>query len=206
MTKFINKKNATFSIYSEDSECFCNNHQFQLSLIVINTCRLPDSCLAGFICRNEIELSDLETIAGPCDKCYCDGGGRPLDIDVHCNGIIRPVDEDFPPTTETYTLWFDPRGLDALPVINNIIYDTSVLSRSFDIVRIITTPTAAEMREWLCKNLRFVTVVNYSKIKTDTDNAVISNWPYNDLYWGVVPCEDYFSRYINDVPINLVPC
>jgi len=170
-----------------------------------NTCRAPEPCPPEEICRNEIELDSLEKIPGPCDKCYCDGGGRPLDIDVHCDGEIRPATTYFPESTETFTLWFTPRGLGAVPVIENIIYDTTMLDEANDIVRIHTSSTAEEIREWVCKNLRFVTVKDYSKIKTDTNNAVESNWPYNDLYWAAT-CIGYSANYPNDIPINLVPC
>lgn len=171
-----------------------------------NTCRLPDDCPAVTTCRNEIELSSLDTTPAPCDKCYCDGGGRPIDIDIHCDGTIRPQSpEDFTPGTETFTLWFAPIGLSAIPVIDNIIYDTTTLSTTLDIVKIHTTTTASEMREWVCKYLRFVTVADYGKLKTDTENAIVSNWPYNDLYWDA-KCTTYSSSHPNDIPINLVPC
>lgn len=169
-----------------------------------NTCRSPDirECLFG-PCRNEISLESLDKTPGPCDKCYCTGGGRPIDIDYHCvSKVVKPVAADFPANTESYTLWFVPRGLSALLVIDNIIYDTSNLDPFLDIVKVHTTNTPEEMREWVCKYVRFVSVVDYSLLKIDINNAVISNWPYNDLYWET-RCDTYPEE---DVPINLVPC
>lgn len=190
----------------QDSTCI---HPFTDEILITisaeNTCRPSEPCPEPSICRNIVELSSLEQIPGPCDKCYCDGGGRPLDIDVHCDGTVRPADDYFPSTNETFTLYFDPRGLSAVPVIENIIYDTTTLDANNDIVRVHTTSTASEMREWVCKNLRFVTVKDYSKLQTDTANAVESNWPYNDLYWAAT-CSGYETLFPNDTPINLVPC
>lgn len=176
-----------------------------MSISFSNTCRLPDDreCLVG-PCRNEIALDSLDKTPGPCDKCYCDGGGRPIDIDYHCvSKTIKPQKDAFPPDTKTYTLWFVPRGLSAVPVIDNIIYDTTKLDLALDIVKVHVTNTPEEMREWVCKYLRFVSIKDYSKLKTDTENAVESNWPFNDLYWETT-CDGYI--YVDDIPINLVPC
>ena len=172
----------------------------------VNTCRPTLPCVVGQ-CANVVELDSLEQIPGPCDKCYCDGGGRPLDIDVHCDGTAIPKSEKFPGAT-SFTLWFNPRGLSAVPVINNVIYDTTQLDMENEIVKVYEAPSPEDLRSWVCLNLRFVTVLDYEKLRTDTPNAVTSNWPYNDLYWNrsfvVGPsCAGYPS---NDIPVNLVPC
>jgi hypothetical protein len=174
-----------------------------------NTCRPPLPCIVGQ-CKNIIEdLNSLDQIPGPCDKCYCDGGGRPLDIDIQCGtGKVRPKSEDFP-DVETFTLWFRPYGTGAVPVINNVIYDTTQLDVENDIVKIYQASSPEDLRSWVCLNLRFVTVLDYEKLRTDTANAVSSNWPYNDLYWNRSfvsnpSCEGY--PYPGDVPVDLVPC
>jgi hypothetical protein len=201
----------------ENIDCYGDNsnstdnpwRKYQENLVMSvsfnNTCRLPDDreCLVG-PCRNEIILDSLDKTPGPCDKCYCDGGGRPIDIDYHCvSKTVKPNKDAFPASTKTYTLWFVPRGLSAVPVIDNIIYDTTKLDSALDIVKVHVTNTPEEMREWVCKYLRFVSIKDYSKLKTDTENAVESNWPFNDLYWETT-CDGYI--YIDDIPINLVPC
>lgn len=202
---------------TENLDCYGNDpshsgnpwREYQENLVMSisfsNSCRPPDEreCLVG-ICRNEISLDSLDKTPGPCDKCYCDGGGRPIDIDYHCiSKTIKPQKDDFPSNTKTYTLWFVPRGLSAVPVIDNIIYDTTQLDTALDIVKVYVTDTPEDIREWVCKYLRFVTINDYSKLKTDTENAVTSNWPFNDLYWETT-CDGYI--YIDDIPINLVPC
>lgn len=201
----------------ENIDCYGNNpahsgnpwreYQENLTMTISfsNTCRLPNDfeCIVG-PCRTEVSLDSLDKTPGPCDKCYCDGGGRPIDIDYHCvTKTIKPGKEVFPPNTKTYTLWFAPVGLSAVPVINNVIYDTTKLDPSIEIVKIHVTDTPEKMREWVCKYLRFVTIIDYSKLKSDTKNAISSNWPYNDLYWETM-CIGY--PYTDDVPINLIPC
>lgn len=175
-----------------------------------NSCRQPESCPASGPCPIETDINTYTQYDSClCDKCYCDGGGRPIDIDILCGdggGITYPQEADFPPSTESYTLWFVPRGDGALPVINNVLYDTGLVpTDNTVIIKIHTTSTPLEMREWVCKNLRFVTVLDRTKLSTDLNNAVISNWPYNDLYWDA-KCDTYASDHPNDVPINLVPC
>jgi len=191
-------------LYYDQSSCWFNFEVPDLSITVSypNTCRQPEPCPVVGECRNEIELSSLDKTLAPCDKCYCDGGGRPLDIDVHCSGVRRPTSVDFPLEAKSYTLYFTPRGNSAVPVIDNVIYDTSKLNASFDIVKVHTSKTPEEMREWVCRYLRFATIKDYSKLKTDTENAIESNWPFNDLYWGAT-CD---THPIEDIPINLVPC
>jgi hypothetical protein len=183
-------------------KCLDNYSADSVSFAYKNSCREAEVCPSPAACRNVIELSSLNQIPGPDDKCYCVGGGRPIDIDIHCDGTIRPDTAYFSGSTTGFTLWFEPRGLSAVPIIDNILYDTTQLSTTLDIVKVHTTTTAEEMREWVCKNLRFATVIDYNIINSDIDNAIKSNWPYNDLYWEA-RCTGYPAE---DVPINLVPC
>jgi formylglycine-generating enzyme required for sulfatase activity len=182
----------------------------EISLTMTNSCRLPEPCPTSGPCPDETDINDYTQYDDClCDKCYCDGGGRPIDIDVLCGSSptkTHPQEPDFPPETESYTLWFNPRGDSALPVINNVLYDTGLApTNNTIIIKVHTTSTPLEMREWVCKNLRFVTVLDRTKLSTDLNNAVKSNWPYNDLYWNY-QCDSYSSKYPNDVPIDLVPC
>lgn len=174
-----------------------------------NTCRQPQACPTSGQCPIEVDIDDMTQYGDClCDKCYCDGGGRPIDIDIKCGeaATAHPQESDFDPATESYTLWFAPRGDAALPVIENIVYDTGLLPTDNSVlVKVHTTATPAEMREWVCNKLRFVTLKDRSKLSTDINNAVDSNWPFNDLYWDF-KCDTYESIHPNDVPINLVPC
>lgn len=182
----------------------------EISISMINTCRLPLSCPTSGGCPAETDITDYTQYDGClCDKCYCDGGGRPIDIDVLCGSSplkTHPQESDFPPDTESYTLWFVPRADDAVPVINNILYDTGLAPTDNSIIiKIHTTAKPLEMREWVCKNLRFVNIKDRTKLSSDLNNAVESTWPYNDLYWDY-KCDTYPSDHPKDIPINLVPC
>lgn len=205
-----NYESNTECLYGSTSGSGSAPPNIEISLTMDNTCRIPEPCPTSGPCPAETNIGDYTQYDDClCDKCYCDGGGRPIDIDILCGSSplkTHPQEPDFPLGTESYTLWFVPRGDRAVPVINNILYDTGLAPTDNSIIiKVHTAKTPLEMREWVCKNLRFVTISDRTKLSTDLNNAVESNWPYNDLYWDY-KCDTYASDHPNDIPINLVPC
>jgi formylglycine-generating enzyme required for sulfatase activity len=196
--------------YDNENTCGCNYEPcLDMVLIQENSCRPPLTCPKEGPCPIELDINDMPQYDDClCDKCYCDGGGRPIDIDVKCGSpiIIRPTESDFDPDTKTYTLWMQGYGEGAVPVINNVLYDTSLLPTDGSvIVKVHKTDNTQDMRNWTCQYLRFVRIVDRSKLSTNLNEAVESVWPYNDLYWDY-KCIDYPILHPDDVPINLVPC
>lgn len=209
------------------------SYTFNIGTVTVsmgNTCRSPavNTCEAppGPACSPFLALTGADNYGINLN------GGRPIDIDVLCDGSRRPIESDLnnigiDPTG--YKFYFVSQGLSAVPVINGTLYDTT-----WSGVNIITTvhsaSTAADMRDWVCNNLIFVSLQDYDDY-TDAGGlgsdlkqpvgfvslsgnsagitsysgyyAIYDNWPYNDLYWEVGRCSGMPS---GEVPINLVPC
>jgi hypothetical protein len=161
-----------------------------------NSCREPEY---PENCHNCITSPSVDYTTLPSYPNYFDGcTGRPIDIDVDsCTREIRP--ETFPEGKTSFTLYYQATGYDLFLVIDDIAYD----AREANLVKVFTTETPQEMREQVCTRLRFATVVNPNLISTDINSALVSNWPYNDLYW-LSDCSGLSIS--SEVPINLIPC
>jgi len=171
------------------------------SLSYQSSCRQPEPCPPTVPCPPEVELDIFPSYPVIDDSC-CVGGGRPIDIDIRCDGTIRPQDSNFPPGTTSYTLWYSASSYSGVfPVIGGLAYDTSTAGGA--VVRIHTDNNTGNMRQWVCKNLRFITVIDMETFPTE--GSYSNNWPYNDLYWEST-CTGYGDDHPGDIPINLVPC
>jgi len=146
----------------------------------LNTCRVPDpgKCPPGPCPAIPLNVPTYQLTN--CDKCSCTGGGRPIDIDVGCkNGggfIIKPSSSDLNSSSMSL-IWSG--GSNIVPVINNVLYDTSINS---DTYLLYTAGSIEELRVWVCHNMRFVTIIDSTLLATQPCLAVLSNWPYVDLY------------------------
>jgi hypothetical protein len=183
-------------IWTQDRQNCINCGPSDIDVTSENSCRSPDP-LAD--CGECITTPNVHYTTLPSYPNYFDGcTGRPIDIDIDgCNGLPNPQAEDFLPAKTGFVLYYNAGPTQPFLIIDNIAYDT----RGADLVKIFTTSTPNEMREQVCTRLRFANLVNSGLLSTDINSALISNWPYNDLYW-LSSC----SGLPGEVPINLIPC
>jgi hypothetical protein len=196
-----------------------------ISVTMVNSCRSPayEACASppGPACPTFTALPPgLDILNVNNQGRY----GRPIDIDVNCDGTIRPVDSDFAHLSpSSYQFYFASAGGDAIPVIDDKFHDTTWLDQK--IVPIHSEPTPAALRDWVCDHLRFVSLADYSDYLADSGNqasyhgficlsnnsgvalsgcfALKNSWPYNDLYWEQGRCSGLPP---GEIPVNLVPC
>jgi formylglycine-generating enzyme required for sulfatase activity len=196
-----------------------------ISVTMVNSCRSPayEACVSppGPECPTFTALPpglDIQNVNN--QGRY----GRPIDIDVNCDGTIRPVDSDFADLSpSSYQFYFASAGRGAVPVIDDKFHDTTWLDPK--IVPIHSEPTPAALRDWVCDHLRFVSLTDYADYVADSGNeasyhgficlsndsgvassgcfALKNSWPYNDLYWEQGRCSGLPP---GEIPVNLVPC
>jgi hypothetical protein len=189
--------------------CDSGSDLYSLAIKFLDTCRVVTPSLSNCTeytnpCRNIIDVSTLNSYQLPRDS------GRPIDIDVSvCPSYsIRPDSSAFAAFNPTgYVLYFQPKNLGAVPVINDVIYDTTTLNASTDIVRLYAGTGVDATREWACKYLKYATVKNLDTVINGATpeikvTGLVYNWPYNDLYWNS-RCS---TTPVGEIPINLVPC
>lgn len=196
-----------------------------VTVTMVNSCRSPayEACVTppGPACPS------FGTLPSPIDIQNVNNQGRygrPIDIDVKCDGTIRPIDSDFASLNpSSYKFYFASAGTSAVPVIDDKLYDTTWVDQQ--IIPIHSESTPASLRDWVCDHLRFVSFVDYSDYVADSGNeenyhgfvclsndtgvaasgcfALKNSWPYNDLYWEQGRCSGLPS---GEIPVNLVPC
>jgi len=191
------------------SICDVGSLSYPLTIKFLDTCRVATPSLSTCTqstnpCRNIIDVSTLNSYQLPRDS------GRPIDIDILvCPSYsIRPDSSAFAAFNPTgYVLYFAPKNSGAVPVINDVVYDTTTLNTSTDIVRLYVGTGVDVTREWACKYLKYATVKNLDTVINGATpeikvNGLVYNWPYNDLYWNS-RCS---TTPVGEIPINLVPC
>lgn len=165
--------------------------EYKLNITYGSTCRKPEPISNCIDCINSPSVDYTTLPSYPYDECCA---GRPIDIDIDaCNGIIRP--QSF--SKQNCVLYFQGGATRPFLVIDNVAYD----ARNVGLVKVFQTTNPEEMRTMVCNRLRFASLKDETKLESNINEALISNWPYNDLYWysecGNLP---------NEIPINLVPC
>lgn len=166
---------------------------YELSISFGSTCRMPNPSSDCTSCINSpsIEYSTLPNYGPYYDGCT----GRPIDIDVDaCNGTVHPTSFSKPNFVLYYTGGIDKPFL----IIDDIAYDPRSIT---GLIKVFSTGTAEEMRNLVCTRLRFATLIDETKLESNINEALSSNWPYNDLYW-YSECENL----PNETPINIIPC
>jgi hypothetical protein len=184
-------------IYAENSTITSGETGFDngntISLLSTNSCRpsLPTTNCSSCINSPSILYTSLPSYPDYYEGCT----GRPIDIDTdRCTGIYKPT--QFSKTN--FVLYFTPGPTSPFLIVDNIAYDGR---EATGLVKVFTTNTPEEMRKQVCARLRFASLLNSRKLKTNINEALSSNWLYNDLYWFSA-C----TNLPNEVPINLIPC
>ena len=164
-----------------------------VKLIGTDTCRAPLPTTECSTCDNagSVDYTTLPNYPNYIDGCV----GRSIDIDFDsCTGEIHP--ESF--SKSNFVSYYQGGPNQPFIIVDNIAYDPRGIS---GLIKVFTSSSAEEMRNMTCSRLRFATLKDDTKLNSNLNEALASDWPYNDLYW--------FSACGNlpeEVPINLIPC
>ena len=175
-----------------------------ISFTFLNTCRDAGAPDCGCNFSPSINYQDL-----PSYNTYISGTtGRSIDIDINaCSQEISPSDFD---DKSNFILYYRPQNNNwPLLIIDNIPYDTRNVGPGTKI-KIFETNSPATLRSMVCSRIRFASILNNSLLESDINNALVSDWPFNDLYWYNCTSPDSGGgatpNPATDVAVDLIPC
>lgn len=127
--------------------------------------------------------------------------GVPIDFDKLCNSSNYKGKPQFTDPKYTKVEAYTKNLFGATPFIDGIGYKISSINKN-TYVKIHTTNSASDMRNWLINHFRFFTL--------NTDQSQVKFvWPYTDLYWTpydlVIP-NSLFTPEEGTIYLELVPC